>query len=58
MLVILKIINHMVSEILLGQMAINTLEDGRTEKVMEMELKYGTMEENILETLKMTNYTV
>ena len=45
-------------EILLGQMVINTMENGKTEKIMEMEQKYGKTEENIQEHLKMTNCTV
>ena len=36
---------------------INTLANGKTVKLMEMEPKHGKMEENIQEILKMTNYT-
>ena len=38
-------------------MVINTLVNGKTVKLMEMEPKYGKMEENIQETLKMINCT-
>ena len=44
-------------EILLGQMVINTLANGKMVKAMETVQKYGMMEENIQEHLKMTNYT-
>ena len=43
----LKIINHMDTEPLFGQMVINTTENGKMVKVMVTELKCGKMEENI-----------
>ena len=43
-------------EIFPGKMEINITENGETVKIMEMEQKYGKMEENIPEHLKMTNY--
>ena len=51
----LKISNLTDLEILLGQMEINILVNGNLEKVMEVEQKYGAMEESIQERLKMTN---
>ena len=57
MLVNLKIINLTDMEILFGQMVINILENGKMEKIMGTERKYGMMEENIQEHLTMINYT-
>ena len=54
----LKILNITGMEILLGLMVINILVNGEKEKIMEMEQKYGTMEESIQVILKMINYTV
>ena len=44
-------------EIFSGPIKIDTMANGKMEKVMEMEQKYGMMAGNILEHLKMTNYT-
>ena len=53
----LKITSLTDTEILLGKMVINTLVSGKTAKVMGTGQKYGKMEENIQERLKMTNCT-
>ena len=51
----LMILNLMDTEIFFGQTATSTLGNGRMVKVMEVEQKYGAMEESIQEHLKMTN---
>ncbi len=45
-------------ELLFFLMVQNIMENGKKEKVMEVEQKLGKMEENILEILKMTNQMV
>ena len=57
MLVNLKISNQMDMELLFGQMVIDTMENGKMAKVMEMGQNYGKMEGNTQEHLKMINYT-
>ena len=55
MLVILKTISLMDTELSIGKMVIDIMENGLKAKVTVLELKYGKMEENILENLKMIN---
>ena len=55
MLVILKIISLMDMELSIGKMVIDIMGNGFKAKVTVLELKYGKMEENILENLKMIN---
>jgi len=57
MLVNLKILNLTDMEIFLGIMVINTLGNGKMEKVMAVEQKSGVMEENTQESLIMINCT-
>ena len=49
--------NHMGGELLFFLMDQNIMENGKKEKVMEVEQKLGKMVENILDNLKMINQT-